>query len=450
MDDLFGANNAEKPGIDPDAPLAARMRPRSLDEYLGQQHILGSGKLLRRAIESDRLTSIIFYGPPGSGKTSLAQIIAATTKSHFERLSGVESSVTDIRRVAASAGFRRRSNGGRTILFVDEIHRFNKAQQDVLLPDVESGNLRLIGATTHNPFFYVNSPLISRSQVFQLEPLSQEDLVQVMDRALSDSERGFGKLKIKADPAALAFLAGVSDGDARRSLNALEIAVLTTAPDADGVIQLDRSVAEESIQKKAVTYDSGETEHYDTISAFIKSMRGSDPDAALYWLAKMLYAGEDIRFIARRIVIAASEDVGMADPNALLIAVAAQQAVEFVGLPEAQIPLAHAAVYIATAPKSNRAWAGLSKAIEEVKQGQILAVPKFLRGTGSKLLGEGAGYKYAHDYEGGYVPQAYLPEGRIYYEPTENGFERRVKERLDYWRMLFERANKGDAAADQT
>ena len=450
MDDLFGANNAEKPGIDPDAPLAARMRPRSLDEYLGQQHILGSGKLLRRAIESDRLTSIIFYGPPGSGKTSLAQIIAATTKSHFERLSGVESSVTDIRRVAASAGFRRRSNGGRTILFVDEIHRFNKAQQDVLLPDVESGNLRLIGATTHNPFFYVNSPLISRSQVFQLEPLSQEDLVQVMDRALSDSERGFGKLKIKADPAALAFLAGVSDGDARRSLNALEIAVLTTAPDADGVIQLDRSVAEESIQKKAVTYDSGETEHYDTISAFIKSMRGSDPDAALYWLAKMLYAGEDIRFIARRIVIAASEDVGMADPNALLIAVAAQQAVEFVGLPEAQIPLAHAAVYIATAPKSNRAWAGLSKAIEEVKQGQILAVPKYLRGTGSKLLGEGAGYKYAHDYEGGYVPQAYLPEGRIYYEPTENGFERRVKERLDYWRMLFERANKGDAAADQT
>jgi len=449
MDDLFGAN-AEEPGIDPDAPLAARMRPRSLDEYLGQRHILGPGKLLRRAIESDRLTSIIFYGPPGSGKTSLAQIIAATTKSHFERLSGVESSVADIRRVAASAGFRRRSNGGRTILFVDEIHRFNKAQQDVLLPDVESGNLRLIGATTHNPFFYVNSPLVSRSQVFQLEPLSREDLVRVMDCALSDPERGFGKLKIKADPAALAFLAEVSDGDARRSLNALEIAVLTTAPDADGVIQLDRSVAEESIQKKAVTYDADETEHYDTISAFIKSMRGSDPDAALYWLAKMLYAGEDIRFIARRIVIAASEDVGMADPNALLIAVAAQQAVEFVGLPEAQIPLAHAAVYVATAPKSNRAWAGLSKATEDVKQGRILAVPKYLRGSGSKLLGEGAGYKYAHDYEGGYIPQAYLPEGRIYYEPTENGFERRVKERLDYWRKLFERANKGDAATDQT
>jgi putative ATPase len=450
MDDLFGASNPKETGVDPDAPLAARMRPRSLDEYLGQQHILGPGKLLRRAIESDRLSSILFYGPPGSGKTSLAQIIASTTKSHFERLSGVESSVADIRRVAASAAFRRRSNGGRTILFIDEIHRFNKAQQDVLLPDVESGNLRLIGATTHNPFFYVNSPLVSRSQVFQLEALSRDDLVRVMNAALNDSERGFGKLKISVNPGALEFLAEVSDGDARRSLNALEIAVLTTAQDADGVIELSRAVAEESIQKKALSYDADETEHHDTISAFIKSMRGSDPDAALYWLAKMLYAGEDIRFIARRIVIAASEDVGMADPNALVIAIAAQQAVEFVGLPEAQIPLAHAAVYVATAPKSNRAWAGLTKAMEDVKQGRILAVPKYLRGTGSKLLGEGAGYKYAHDYEGGYVPQAYLPEGRVYYEPTENGFERRVKERLDYWRTLFEQASKGGSTGDQT
>ena len=443
MDDLFGAPSAEEAAVDPGAPLAARMRPRSLDEYLGQRHILGPGKLLRRAIESDRVASIILYGPPGSGKTSLAQIIAATTKSHFERLSGVESTVSDIRRVAATAAFRRRSNGARTILFIDEIHRFNKAQQDVLLPDVESGNLRLIGATTHNPFFYVNSPLVSRSQVFQLESLSREDLVQVMRSALTDSERGFGKLKIKITPPALDFLAEVSDGDARRSLNALEIAVLTTAPDADDVIQLDRSVAEESIQKKAVTYDADGTEHHDTISAFIKSMRGSDPDAALYWLAKMLYAGEDIRFIARRIVIAASEDVGMADPNALVVAVAAQQAVEFVGLPEARIPLAQATVYLATAPKSNRAWAGLGKATEDVEQGRILAVPKYLRGTGSKLLGQGEGYKYAHDYEGGYVPQAYLPEGRKYYEPTENGFERRVKERLDYWKTLFEQA-KGD------
>ena len=440
MEDLFGPGKVEETGVDQAAPLAARMRPRSLDEYVGQQHILGAGKLLRRAIESDRLSSIILYGPPGSGKTSLAQIIASTTKSHFERLSGVESSVADMRRVATSAAFRRKSNGGRTILFIDEIHRFNKAQQDVLLPDVESGNLRLIGATTHNPFFYINSPLVSRSQVFQLEPLSREDLLQVINRALSDSERGFGKLKIKADPDALDFLAEVSDGDARRSLNALEIAALTTAADSEGVIRLTRSVAQESIQKKAVSYDGDETEHYDTISAFIKSMRGSDPDATLYWLAKMLYAGEDIRFVARRIVIAASEDVGMADPNALVIAVAAQQAVEFVGLPEAQIPLAQAAVYLATAPKSNRAWAALNKAMEDVKQGRILAVPKHLRGTGSKLFGGGTDYKYAHDYEGGYVPQAYLPEGRIYYEPTENGFERQVKERLEFWRRQFEAA----------
>ena len=448
MDDLFGASDGEKTALDPSAPLAARMRPRSLAEYVGQQHILGPGKLLRRAIESDRLSSIILYGPPGIGKTSLAQIIASTTESHFERLSGVESSVADIRRVAAAAALRRRTNSRRTILFIDEIHRFNKAQQDVLLPDVENGNVRLIGATTHNPFFYVNSPLVSRSQVFQLEPLSREDLVKVMNRALGDSERGFGKLKIEAARAALEFLAEVSDGDARRCLNALEIAVLTTPPGEGGLILLDRAVAEQSIQKKAVVYDADETEHYDTISAFIKSMRGSDPDAVLYWLAKMLYAGEDIRFIARRIVIAASEDVGMADPNALVVAVAAQQAVEFVGLPEARIPLAHAAIYVATAPKSNRAYEGFNKAMEDVQAGRILAVPKYLRGKGSKLLGEGAAYKYAHDFEGGYVPQAYLPEGRIYYEPTENGFERRVKERLDYWRQLFERDKRDDSSPE--
>ena len=448
MDDLFGASDEQRAALDPSAPLAARMRPRSLDEYVGQQHILGPGKLLRRAIESDRLASIILYGPPGIGKTSLAQIIASTTQSYFERLSGVEGSVADIRRVSAAAALRRRANGGRTILFIDEIHRFNKAQQDILLPDVENGNVRLIGATTHNPFFYVNSPLISRSQVFQLEPLSREDLVKVMNRALNDSERGFGQLKIEADRAALEFLAEVSDGDARRCLNAFEIAVLTTAPGESGAIHLDRAVAEQSIQKKAVVYDADETEHYDTISAFIKSMRGSDPDAVLYWLAKMLYAGEDIRFIARRIVIAASEDVGMADPNALVVAVAAQQAVEFVGLPEARIPLAHAAVYVATAPKSNRAYEGLNKAMEDVRGGRMLAVPKYLQGTGSKLLGEGGGYKYAHDFEGGYVPQAYLPEGRIYYEPTENGFERRIKERLNYWRQLFERDKRGGSPAE--
>jgi putative ATPase len=448
MDDLFDPGNGEKAALDPSAPLAARMRPRSLDEFVGQPHILGAGTLLRRAIESDRLTSIILYGPPGVGKTSLAQIIASTTQSRFERLSGVESSVADIRRVAAAAALRRRTNGGRTILFIDEIHRFNKAQQDVLLPDVENGNLRLIGATTHNPFFYINSPLVSRSQVFQLEPLSREELLQVLDWALDDSERGFGRLKIKVERAALEFLAEVSDGDARRCLNALEIAVLTTAPGEDDVIHLDRAVAEQSIQKKAVAYDADETEHYDTISAFIKSLRGSDPDAVLYWLAKMLYAGEDIRFIARRIVIAASEDVGMADPNALVVAVAAQQTVEFVGLPEARIPLAHAAVYVATAPKSNRVYEGFNKAMEDIQEGRILAVPTYLRGKGSKLLGGGVGYKYAHDYDGGYVPQAYLPEGRIYYQPTENGFERRIKERLDYWRQLFERDKRADSPAE--
>ncbi len=439
MDDLF-----EKGPDSPTAhePLAARMRPRSLDEYVGQRHILGEGKLLRRAIESDRLTSIILYGPPGVGKTSLAQVIASATQSHFERLSGVESSVNDIRRTIASAGLRLTNRGMRTILFVDEIHRFNKAQQDVLLPDVESGLLRLIGATTLNPFFYVNAPLVSRSQIFQLESLSREDLERLMEQALRDAERGLGNLPIEADPDALRFLAEVSEGDARRCLNALEIAVLTTTASPDGKIRVTREVAEESIQKKAIVYDADEGQHFDTISAFIKSMRGSDPDAALYWLAKMLYGGEDIRFIARRIVIAASEDVGMADPQALLVAVAAQQAVEFVGLPEARIPLAHAAVYLATAPKSNRAYIGLEHATEDIKKGRVLAVPKYLRGSGSKLLGEGEGYQYAHYFAGGYVPQAYLPEGRRYYEPSDIGFERRIRERLEYWRSQFAATQK--------
>jgi putative ATPase len=446
MQDLFDQpGGSDRESVEPSGPLAARMRPRSLDEYVGQQHILGPGKLLRRAIESDRLSSILLYGPPGVGKTSLAQIIATTTRSQFERMSAVESGVGDIRRVLAMAALRLKNKGTKTILFIDEIHRFNKAQQDALLLDVESGLVRLIGATTHNPSFDVNSPLVSRSQVFQLEPLQQSDLVLLMERALRDPERGLGKYALSTGPGALDFLAEVSEGDARRCLNALEIAVLTTPPDSEGRIELTRSIAEESIQKKAVVYDAKEGEHYDTISAFIKSMRGSDPDAVLYWLAKMLYAGEDIRFIARRIVIAASEDIGMADPNALVVAVAAQQAVEFIGLPEARIPLAHAAVYLATAPKSNRAYIGLGQALEDVEKGRVLAVPKYLRGSGSKLLGESAGYKYAHDYEGGYVPQAYLPEGRIYYQPTENGFERRIKERLEYWRQRFEEARDGGA-----
>lgn len=438
MDDLFGAA-AEPSPISADAPLAARMRPRTLAEFVGQQHILGPGKLLRRAIEADRFSSVLLYGPPGVGKTSLAQIIATSTRAHFEQLSGVEGSTADMRRVIAAAAARLRNKQVRTVLFIDELHRFNKAQQDVLLPDVESGIIRLIGATTHNPFYYVNSPLVSRSQVFQLELLSRADLLLLAERALLDPERGLGRYPVRADPAALSFLAEAGEGDARRCLNALELAVLTTGADASGFIQLTKEVAEESIQKKAVLYDADEGEHYDTISAFIKSMRGSDPDAALYWLAKMLYAGEDIRFIARRIVIAASEDVGLADSNALVVAVAAQQAVEFIGMPEARIPLAHATVYVATAPKSNRAYAGLGQALEDVEKGRVLAIPPYLRGEGSKRFGGGEGYLYAHDYPEGYVPQAYLPEGRVYYVPSDHGMERRIKERLDHWRSLFNR-----------
>jgi putative ATPase len=425
------------------APLAQRMRPRSLTEFTGQEHILAPGKLLRRAIEADRISSIILFGPPGTGKTSLAEIIASATQSRFERLSGVESNVADLRRVIASAANRLTNKGDKTILFIDEIHRWNKSQQDVLLPDVERGTVRLIGATTHNPFYYINSPLVSRSQVFQLEPLTSAHLVALQKRALADEERGFGKQRIEMSDEAIEHLATAADGDARKSLNALEIAVVTTAPGKDGVIRIDRAIAEESIQKKAVVYDADGDQHYDTISAFIKSVRGSDPDAALYWLAKMLYAGEDIRFIARRIVILASEDIGMADPQGLMVAVAAQQAVEFIGLPEAQIPLAHATVYLATAPKSNRAYAGILAAKKEVQEGVTLAVPRHLRDKSSKRAAKALGhegYQYSHDYEGAYVPQAYLPEGRRYYEPSDQGYEKRVKERLDYWRALFEEA----------
>jgi putative ATPase len=419
-------------------PLAARMRPRNLSEFAGQAHILGPGQLLRRAIEADRIQSLIFFGPPGTGKTSLAQIIARQTESRFERLSGVESNVADMRRVLAAAANRLENTGKSTILFIDEIHRFNKAQQDILLPDVEGGVVRLIGATTHNPFFFVNSPLVSRSQIFELRPLEEEDLFALLRRAITDSERGLGHLKLEAEDDALNHLAKLSDGDARKALNSLEIAALTTEPQPDGTIRIDLKTAEQSIQKKAVVYDS-EDAHYDTISAFIKSMRGSDPDAAIYWLAKMIHAGEDPRFIARRIVIHAAEDVGLADPMALVLATAALEAAEFVGWPEARIPLAEATIYIATAAKSNSSITAIDAAIKDVESGRTLPVPKHLRDShyaGAERLGHGKGYKYAHDYEGHFVAQDYLGTEKRYYQPSEQGVEKKIKERLEKWRAL--------------
>jgi putative ATPase len=380
VQDLF--QTAEEPNeaaVTASAPLAARMRPRTLDEFVGQEHILAPGKLLRRAIEADRLPSVILSGPPGTGKTTLAHVIADMTNAKFERLSGVESNVAEMRKVVASAANRLRTSGRKTILFVDEIHHFNKAQQDILLPDVESGNLRLIGATTYNPFFYVNSALVSRSQVFQLEPLKVPQLEQLIDRALADKERGLGNHKVQIDPEARTHLAKLADGDARKCLNALEVGVLTTPPDKKNVIHFTLAVAEDSIQQKAIVYDKKGDAHYDTISAFIKSMRASDEKSAIYWLAKMLHAGEDFRFIARRIVIFASEDVGLADPEALPLAIATQQAVEFVGLPEARIPLAHATAYMCRAKKSREAYEALGAATEEIESEQTERVPEHLK-----------------------------------------------------------------------
>lgn len=427
-------------------PLAARMRPESLDEVAGQRHLLAEGKLLRRAIETDRFSSLIFYGPPGVGKTTLAYVIARQTSAFFVMLNGVESNVSEIRDKIAEAKTRLSLHGQRTILFVDELHRFNKAQQDVLLPHLERGTVRFIGATTENPYFAINSAMLSRSQIFPLEPVPEEELVSLLKRAAADTRRGLGYMKLRVDADALAHLALKADGDARKALTALEVAALSTPPDHDSAVHITLAVAEESIQKKAIRYDRAGDAHYDTISAFIKSMRGSDPDAALYWLAYMLNAGEDIRFIARRLVICASEDVGLADSNALRVAVAAAQAAEMVGMPEARIPLAHATVYIATAPKSNSAYTALDAALQDVKEGRTLAVPDHLATPTRKKLARLRGateeettYKYAHDYgEDHFVPQAYLPEGRSYYHPTGNGLELRIAERMRYLRELYE------------
>ena len=436
------AEEAEEEQANIGMPLAARMRPQSLAEVAGQKHLLSEGKLLRRAIETDRFSSLIFYGPPGVGKTTLASVIAKQTSAYFVMLNGVESNVSDIREKIAEAKARQTLHGQKTILFVDELHRFNKAQQDVLLPHLERGTVRFIGATTENPYFAINSAMLSRSQIFPLESVPDDEIITLLRRALSDDTRGLGHLNIKVDEDALAHLALKADGDVRKALTALEVAALSTPADAAGVIHVTLAEAEESIQKKAIKYDRAGDGHYDTISAFIKSMRGSDPDAALYWLAFMLNAGEDIRFIARRLVICASEDVGLADSNALRVAMAAAQAAEMLGMPEARIPLAHATVYIATAPKSNAAYKGINAALEDVREGKTLAVPAHLATPTRKKLARLRGvseeettYKYAHDFgDDHFVPQAYLPEGRVYYHPTTNGMELRITERMEYLR----------------
>ncbi len=407
------------------------MRPRTLEEFVGQEHILGPGKLLRRAIEADRFMSLILYGPPGCGKTALAHIIAERSRAHFVSLNAVTAGVADIRRIVQEAAEERTQREKRTVVFIDEIHRFTRVQQDALLPDVERGMITLIGASTQNPFFAIIPALSSRSQIFEFKPLRSEDIRLIIDHALADTDRGLGGRNITVTDEAKEFLVARSGGDGRRSLNALELAVLSTPAGPDGSTIIDLAVAEESIQRKALTYD--EDEHYDTISAFIKSMRGSDPDAAVYWLAKMASAGEDPLFIARRIVIAASEDVGNADPRALMIATAAYQAVERIGMPEGIIPLGQAAVYVAAAPKSNASYLAIKEAMREIEQGQVMPVPDHLKDAsykGAARLGRGKGYRYPHDYPGHHVQQEYLPQRRVFYRPTEQGEEKRIKDRL--------------------
>jgi putative ATPase len=422
------------------------MRPRNLDEFVGQEHFLGPGKLLRRLLQADRLGSVIFYGPPGTGKTALAHVIANQTHCRFRQLNAVAAGIKEVRELLEEARAELENSGQRTILFVDELHRFNRAQQDVLLPDVEEGRVILIGATTQNPFFAINSPLLSRSQIFSFQPLSREQIKTILLRALADKERGLGKIAVKMQPEALDFLAEICDGDARRALSAVEVGVLSAisgGPEAPVTaasatpIDFTLEVAQESIQRKALDYDATGDAHYDLASAFIKSMRGSDPDAAIYWMARMLEAGEDPRFIVRRIVICASEDVGNADPQSLVVAAAALQAVEFVGLPECQLPMAQAVTYIATAPKSNASTMAIFKASADVRSGRTLPVPEHLRDAhykGAEQLGHGTEYKYSHDFEGGHVAQEYLPEERRYYEPVDRGYEAEIRKRLEIWR----------------
>lgn len=443
MSDLF--DHAMQERMKTEAPLAARMRPRTLDEFVGQEHIVGEGKLLRRAIEADRLfSSIILFGPPGSGKTTLAQVIANTTKSHFVTISAILAGKADLRVVIDEALERRRLHNTRTILFVDEVHRWNKAQQDALLPQVENGTFTLIGATTENPYFEVIKALISRSRVFQLRNLNQIETGILIDRALADVERGYGTKRILLDLEARTHLTEVASGDARNALNALELAVESTSPDVDGVIHITLDVAQESIQRRAVLYDKDGDAHYDTISAFIKSVRGSDPDAALYWLAKMIYAGEDPRFILRRLIILAGEDIGLADPIALVVTASAVQAFDYIGLPEGIYPIVEATLYLATAPKSNSATAYF-KAMKILEDTGQVSVPRHLMdgNRDAEAMGHGKDYVYPHEHEGHFIPQQYLPKrllGTYFYKPSGEGYESQVTARLEMWREAQRKA----------
>ncbi|HPL52749.1 MAG TPA: replication-associated recombination protein A [Bacillota bacterium] len=432
MYSLFDMNREQE--MKKESPLALRMRPETLDGFVGQEDIVAPGKLLYRAIKADKLTSLILFGPPGTGKTTLAKIIANTTKSYFEQLNAVTSGVGDIRRVVEEAKNRKGMYGQRTILFIDEIHRFNKSQQDAMLPYVEDGTVILIGATTENPYFEVNDALISRSTIFRLNPLTEKDIRTLVERCINDKKKGLGSYNIEIAEEAMEHIVNTANGDVRTAFNAVELAALTTERGCDGKIHIDLKTAEECIQKRAVNYEKKGENHYDTISAFIKSMRGSDPDAALYYLAKMLYAGEDPKFIARRIMICSSEDVGNADPNALIVATSAANAVQMIGMPEARIILSQAALYVACAPKSNSAVAGIDKAMKDVENKRTGPVPLHLRNDafkGAKEWGYGIGYKYPHSYEGNYVEQQYLPDelkDEQYYFPSDNGHEKKAKE----------------------
>ena len=431
--DYMRANTMEK-----ESPLASRMRPTTLDEVVGQKHIIGKDKLLYRAIKADKLGSVIFYGPPGTGKTTLAKVIANTTSARFEQINATVAGKKDMEEIVKNAKDSIGMYGQKTILFVDEIHRFNKSQQDYLLPFVEDGTITLIGATTENPYFEVNNALLSRSRIFELKPLEKQDIRELVIRAVYDTEKGMGTYGADITDEAADFLADVANGDARAALNAVELGILTTDKSEDGKIHITIDVAAECIQKRVVRYDHDGDNHYDTISAFIKSMRGSDPDAAVYYLARMLYAGEDVKFIARRIMICASEDVGNADPNALVVAVSAAQAVERIGMPESQIILSQAAAYVATAPKSNAAYVGIQNAMKAVANMRTMPVPAHLQDKhykGAEKLGHGLGYKYAHDYPNHYVTQQYLPdgmEGMRFYEPSENGYEKKIREHMEF------------------